>query len=264
MKDLNEGLTPEGIIKTGVRRDRIVPVFEPVISEVLEEIKSAEESLNLNPVSIYIYGSVATGTAVSPSSDIDFLTIGMPSDVTQQISSTLSDKFEPVCRGVEIAPANYTDFQGESDASYGGRVFLRHYCLHLYGYDVVDQKCLFPGDAKAARGFNGDIGMCYQKWREEISQSNPSQLGRRIARKTLLAVAGLVSIHDHIWTTDRNSSAMRWSDLNPQWRSIFEKFIAWSEGIETASLSEVAEALSSNGAVDQVVQDFQMKIGLSA
>lgn len=41
------------------------------------------------------------------------------------------------------------------------------------------------------------------------------QLGVRIARKTLLAVAGLVSIHDRTWTTGRSRAVQRWSELKP-------------------------------------------------
>lgn len=37
---------------------------------------------------------------------------------------------------------------------------------------------------------------------------------RRAARKTLLAVAGLVSVH-HAWTTDRSRAVRRWSELEP-------------------------------------------------
>jgi hypothetical protein len=40
-------------------------------------------------------------------------------------------------------------------------------------------------------------------------------LGRRVARKTLLAVAGLVSVHDTTWTTDREGATQRWSVIDP-------------------------------------------------
>ncbi|MCM0638919.1 hypothetical protein [Cellulomonas wangsupingiae] len=37
----------------------------------------------------------------------------------------------------------------------------------------------------------------------------------RVARKTLLAVAGLVSVHDHTWTTDRSRAVRRWCEIEP-------------------------------------------------
>lgn len=262
MRDPDEGLTAEGMIKTRAQRDRVPITFEPVVYEAIEKIRALESRLSLSPVSLYLYGSVATGTAVSPSSDVDLLTIGIPSEFTNDIAADLSAQFSSICRGVEITPASDTDFQTESDESYGGRVFLRHYCVHLCGLDLVDPEQSFLGDARAARGFNGDIKIHYSRWCAEKSQADLSQLGRRIARKTLLAVAGLVSIHDHIWTTDRQSSAMRWGNLNPQWKTAIEKLAAWSEDKKTPSISEIDAVLSDNGIIKFVVDDFQRKIGL--
>jgi uncharacterized protein len=262
MKDPDEGLSPEGMIETGVRKERIAPLFQAAIEESIKRVKEASRLLKLNDISLYLYGSVATGAAVSPSSDIDFLSIGLPPGTAQHIASTLSSKFKPICRGVEFATANYEDFQGESDAAYGGRVFLRHYCLHLCGPDIVRQDQSFPGDVKAARSFNGDIGNFYHRWCTEAPQTAADQLGRRIARKTLLAIAGLVSIHDHTWTTDRKTSGLRWANLNPQWHPSIEKLIAWSDNTDAAAAEDVTEVLSQNGIIDVVVKDFQTKIGL--
>ena len=41
--------------------------------------------------------------------------------------------------------------------------------------------------------------------------------GADLARKSLLATAGLVSVHDRTWTTDRHSAARRWGQIEPVW-----------------------------------------------
>lgn len=261
MRDPYEGLTTEGIIKTGVRRDRIPLIFESVIENAIQAIKDVQRQIDA-PCSLYLYGSVAVGTAISPLSDVDLLLIGAPEDLAKKMATNLSAQFRSTCRGIEIAPASYADLQGASDSAYGFRVFLRHYCLHLHGRDVVDLEQSFRGDIKAARGFNGDIKSHYHQWCLDKLQCDPEELARLIARKTLLAVAGIVSVHDHIWTTDRISSAERWADLNPQWRTSLEKLILWSEDSKTASLSEVDETLSNNGIINFIVEEFQKKIGL--
>lgn len=261
MKDPNEGLTPEGFIKTGVQRDRVAPLFEQVIEAALREVKEIEGDLQLDAVSAFLYGSVSTGTAVPPISDLDLLTVGIPLDAAERAAHALSIRFRDLCRGVEIAAARKEDFLGEADEAYGGRVFLRHYCLHLYGSKVVNFGDSFPGDVRAARGFNGDIETHYKRWGNQIVEMDPEQLGYRIARKSLLAVAGLVSIHDHIWTTDRKSSALRWVHLNPQWHPMMDKLIAWSEGTERPSLQEVTDVLSPDGIVSAIVDDFRKNIG---
>jgi hypothetical protein len=262
MRDPDEGLTAEGMIKTGVKRNNVPVLFEPIVHEVTESVKTLQGRLSLSPVSLYLYGSVAVGTAVSPWSDVDFLTVGIPADLAKDIASDISSQFSSICRGVEIAPAHYTDFQTESDESYGGRVFLRHYCVHLYGQNLVSAEQSFPGDVKAARGFNGDIKIFYDRWCSQKSQTDPSQLGKRIARKTLLAVAGLVSMHDHIWTTDRQSSALRWAELNPKWQADLKKLSALSEDTKETSILEIDDILSPEGVVHSVVKDFENNIGL--
>jgi hypothetical protein len=92
-------------------------------------------------------------------------------------------------------------------------------------------------------------------------------LATRIARKTLLAVAGLVSCHDATWTTDRASSAARWAEVEPGLAGGLERLVEWSAGAgpsETtaaaATSAEVADALESW--VQPIVDRFAEQIGL--
>jgi hypothetical protein len=108
------------------------------------------------------------------------------------------------------------DLEAITDAGYGLRVFLRHYCVHLTGDDLANGLPEFLADTQAARGFNGDIAQHVERWKLELEgDSDAARLGKRIARKTLLAVAGLVSIRDAAWSTDRRGCAARWNDLDP-------------------------------------------------
>lgn len=74
--------------------------------------------------SLYVYGSVATGTVRPGSSDVDLLSIGLPAAAI--VGKRLSARYADWCRGVEVAAATAADFAGDTDAAYGGRVFLRH------------------------------------------------------------------------------------------------------------------------------------------
>ena len=113
------------------------------------------------------------------------------------------------CRGVEIAAAAAVDLAGDTDAAYGSRVFLRHYCVHLAGPDPSAGLPAFPAGARAARGFNGDIGQHVRRWRQELESRAvvADLLGTRTARKTLLAAAGLVSVRDRTWTIPRRMTS---------------------------------------------------------
>jgi hypothetical protein len=256
MHDPHEGVTPTGTITTGAGRNRITPTFQPVLDAAAARVRDTHPG-----ASLYVYGSVATGMARLHASDVDLLTIGLEPDVAAALGRDLSQRFSDVCRAVELSAAQPEDFAAATDAGYGGRVFLRHYCVHLAGPDLSSELPAFPADVRAARAFNGDIAIHAAQWRRELDAgSNPEPLGRRVARKTLLAVAGLVSVHDHTWTTDRAASASRWSEVEPNLANDLTKLMSWSDGNVPSSRSSVDAAL--HGVVARVVASFESSIGL--
>ncbi len=187
VRDPGEGVAADGTITTGVARSRVPQVFEPVLSTAVEAIAEAGRD-----VSAYLYGSVATGRARHAQSDVDLLTVGLGPGLAAGLGRELSSQFSGLCRGVEIAASTREDLAGGSDAAYGFRVFLRHYCVYLAGPDYSHGLPRFPADTRAARGFNGDIAQHAARWRDALAAGDePGRLGRQLARKTLLAVAGL-------------------------------------------------------------------------
>ena len=252
-----EGMRADGTIVTGASLHRIAPAFKAVLSDAVERVSALGENHSL-----YVYGSVATGTARVGRSDLDLVTVGLSPDDAARISQDLSAKYAQLCRGVDIGAAQRSDHDGPGDAAYGNRVFLRHYCVHLAGPDVGQGLTDFPADDAAARGFNGDIGLCAERWRfEALGHPYPPLLGRRIARKTLLALAGLVSVHDGLWTTDRVAAAWRWGLLRPSQAGSLRTLVAWIEpGATGPSPSEVQIVL--DGVVADVVGAFRQTIGL--
>ena len=172
MRDPLEGLTETGIIRTGADPDRIAAPFQPVHHAAVSAVRSHAPS-----AALYAYGSVVTGQAIVGASDVDLLTIGLPTTDAKVIGLQLSALFADVCRGVEISAAKSGDFVGESDESFGNRVFLRHYCVLLDGPDVHRPEHDFTGDRRAARGFNGDIGQHARRWRTALDAGgDPAQM----------------------------------------------------------------------------------------
>jgi uncharacterized protein len=151
-------------------------------------------------------------------------------------------------------------------SAYGFRVFLRHYCVHLAGPDPSTALPAFPADARAARGFNGDLGRHLRRWRQSLASGtvDADLLGIRVARKTLLAVAGLVSVHDHTWTTDRARPAQRWSDLEPDLAPQLGRLHSWAKAEQQPRRGEVARALADDGIVCTIAERFGRLIGLWA
>jgi uncharacterized protein len=253
--DPDEGVAADGTIRTGARRDRVPAAFEPVLADAVAFLGDSGASL-------YVYGSVANGTVRPGSSDVDLLSIDLPAPAI--LGQRLSAKYADRCRGVEIAAATAADLAGGTDAAYGYRVFLRHYCVHLAGPDPAASLPAFPADARAARGFNGDLGWHHRRWRHELGSGTAAadELGVRVARKTLLAVAGLVSVHDRTWTTDRPRAVRRWSELEPGLAVQLNLLLSWAMGERRPAPGEVGSALADDGIVSMIVERFGRLIGL--
>jgi uncharacterized protein len=252
--DPGEGVAADGTIRTGAGRDRVPAAFEPVLADAV--------ALAGEPgTSLYVYGSVANGTARLGSSDVDLLSIGLPDAVV--LEQRLSARYADRCRGVEVAAATAGDLARDTDAAYGYRVFLRHYCVHLAGPDPSAALPAFPADARAARGFNGDLGQHLRRWRQGLGSGSVAAdvLGARAARKTLLAVAGLVSVHDHIWTTDRWRAVRRWSELEPGLAVPLGLLHSWADRQRRPSGEEAERILDDGGVVPAIVERFADLIG---
>jgi uncharacterized protein len=249
MRDPREGVTPDGLICTGAARDAIAATWTPVLQDAVAAVAGR--------ASLHVYGSVATGCAVVPASDVDLLSVGLPAHEAKRIAAELSGRHSDRCREVSIAPAALAEPQADSDAGYGLRVFLRHYCVHLGGDDPAGGLPAYPADRRAARGFNGDIAQHLRRW--ELEADNEADVGclaTRMARKTLLAVAGLVSMRDATWSTDRRTCARRWNELEPA--APVEPLIGWLDA-PPSDRAAVREAIE--GPVAEVVQSFRSEIG---
>jgi predicted nucleotidyltransferase len=256
VRDPYEGVAADGTITTGVARSRVPERFGPVLLRATEAITTAGRD-----TSAYLYGSVATGQARPGQSDVDLLAFGLDRELARSLGGELSTAFSRLCRGVEIVTATPGDLAGESDEAYGFRVFLRHYCLQLAGPGYGHELPRFPADARAARGFNGDIGQHAARWRDALAAGHePARLGRLLARKTLLAVAGLVSVHDVTWTTDRARAAHRWAEIEPGLEPELYNLLSWSDGLTQPGPDGVQHMLDT--AVPRITATFAENIGL--
>jgi uncharacterized protein len=259
MSDPDEGVSTDGTIRTGARRDRVPAVFEPVLTDGLAFLQRPGTP---GGASLYVYGSVANGTARPGSSDVDLLSIDLPDAAS--VGRRLSARYADRCRGVELAAATTANLTCDHDEAYGFRVFLRHYCVHLAGPDQSAGLPAFPADARAACGFNGDIAQFLSRWQQELNTGTTAAglLGVRIARKTLLAVAGLVSTHDGTWTTSRAYAARRWGQIEPGLAVRLAQLDSWAVRERQPEQADIHSALAADGIVPAIVQRFATTIGL--
>lgn len=246
------------MIVTGASRARVTAEYEPALAAVCDGIAQLDPD-----ASLYLFGSVANGTATPPGSDIDLLTIDLDRQLSVELASSLSAEFQALCRGVELAGTAPSDFVGQHDEAYGNRVFLRHYCVHLAGPARHSALPAFPADARAVRGFNGDIDRHLQRWRAALDAGEAAaDLGRRAARKTLLALTGLVSVADDTWTTDRMYAVKWWSTNHPETTTDLATLADWASSAVGPTHDAVAQAL--DGIIATIAAEFARTIGLWA
>jgi uncharacterized protein len=257
VRDPGEGVAADGTITTSADRSLVPERFWPALHAAVAAIAETAS----DAPSVYVYGSVATGQARQAQSDVDLLTVGLGPSRAAELGRELSRRFSGLCRGIEIAAMMPGDLAGETDEAYGNRVFVRHYCVHLAGQDHARGLPRFPADGRAARGFNGDIALHAARWRAALAAGDEAQqVGRRLARKSLLAVAGLVSVHDATWTTDRARAADRWAVIDPELRAALPELLAWSDGRALPGRHDVRRMLDVPTA--RIVAAFAETIGL--
>jgi hypothetical protein len=269
--DPDEGVDRDGCIRTGAHRSRVPAAYEPILASLISAVVGASRQV---PVSLYVYGSVATGAAQVPASDVDAVTVGLSGTDAASVSKHLSEQFAHLCRAVQIGAAQSEHYTGEGDAAYGNRAFLRHYCVHLTGPDISAGWPAFRADARAARGFNGDLAAHHRRWMSDLAAIDDKHAGgvpielatqalaRRAARKTLLAAAGLVSVRHRTWTTDRVSAAQRLAEDHPPIAASLMELTAWSTFARSVHPDDVRRALGQGGAVQWVVAAFGEEIGM--
>jgi hypothetical protein len=256
LRDPLEGVSSTGTIVTGVRRDHVAAEFEPVLVAASELVQARRAH-----GSLYLYGSVATGQAQVTLSDVDLFTIGVRPDLSAAIGQSLSQRFSGLCRAVDVGAGSTSDYLGDSDSAYGNRVFLHHYSVHISGPPPHLSLHDYPADARAARGFNGDIATHAERWRLALRTGEKhAQLARRMARKSLVAVAGLVSVHDKTWTTDRARAASRWAEVEPELAGDLSELVSWIDGQVVPTHAELARVL--DGPIADLVTAFKCHIGL--
>lgn len=203
VRDPREALTADGMIRTGARRDRVPAAFAPILDDVVHEVRLAASP----DTELHLYGSVATGMARVAESDVDLLLINGPeawaNEVSARLSRTYADVPQRRDRNGEELGLSRRRRRGLRQSRLPPAALLR--ISGRPGRDPHHEP--FAGDAQAARGFNGDIVTHLAHWRTGATSA------QAIVRKSLVAAAGVVSIRNRTWTTDRAAAARAWVEV---------------------------------------------------
>jgi hypothetical protein len=223
-RDPAEGIDADGYLVTGASLDRIPPAYEPVIADCVAALTAYPELDGL-----YLYGSVATGQAHPPDSDLDLFALWTSTVDVSAAVAELSTRHSAVVREVGLARATVDSLAGEAD-----RCFLKHYCVPLAGRDRRAGLPRCRPSRALADGFNDDLAAVVRRLRSTVDNA-PTPAARiaavrKAARRLLLAAATIESVSHATWTTDRATGAALLSRHHPEWTDVAARTLEWSAG----------------------------------
>ena len=146
-RDPAEGVDADGYLVTGAAVANIPPAYQRVIADCVAALTAYPELDGL-----YLYGSVATGQARPPDSDLDLLALWTSPADASATAAALSARHAAVVREVGLAEASVDSLSDDAD-----RCFLKHYCVPLAGRDRRDDLPRCRPSRALALGFTGDL-----------------------------------------------------------------------------------------------------------
>jgi len=246
--DPDEGIGPDGIITTGVRADRIPERYRDLVSRAVADLASVEGIFSL-----YLYGSVATGKATAPTSDLDLLVVmkdHKPEPEVRERATHLSQRHRDLVREIGITPVPMPDILAKTVDGLGLRCFIKHYCVHLYGSPIHQRMEPCLATSEVAWAFNHDIADAVASAKTKLSEATtPDQVAdvcRALTRKVTLAATSLVSMAKNIWTTDRAIATRSIAELYPEWAPAAETALRWCVS-PSSNPDEVSDFINGYG-----------------
>jgi hypothetical protein len=217
-RDPAEGVDADGYLVTGAALANIPPAYQPVIDDCVAALTAFPELDGL-----YLYGSVATGRACPPESDLDLLVLWTSTVDVSATVAALSARHAAVVREVGLAQAGVDSLADEAD-----RCFLKHYCVPLAGRDRRPALPRCRPSRSLALGFAGDLPTILRSTVE--SAPDPEVAATKVARRLLLGVATIESASHATWTTDRATGAALLAEHHPQWTNVAARAVQMSTG----------------------------------
>jgi hypothetical protein len=258
-RDPREGVESDGTIVTGVDAAHIAVPYDAVVGAAVDVVRAhLGDALD----GLYLYGSVATGQARPPESDIDLYAILVrDADSCREAARELTTRHASVVREVGISGVLLDEVLAATLEGWAERCFVRHYCVHLAGRNLQQELPACQASPALARGFNGNVGPAIARSLAQLGSGTLDEQEQRhaiawSARKLLMSAATLLSSRAGTWATDRDHGVRLLATAAPEMATCVERVQRWTaldgpksdetlpplEGV-TACLAEVREWL---------------------
>lgn len=232
MQDPQEGVAPDGTIVTGVHRDPLAAPYAEVLTDAVEALRTR---LGDDLHSVHLYGSVATGQARPPTSDLDLVALlHAPRADVDAVAAALSARHASVVREVGISVGDLDVLARGDRIGAAERAFLKHYCRCVDGPDLAAAYPPATASTDLAVGFNGNLGDVLATARSRLeATADPAarhSIAARTARKILMSAATLLSAREGGWSTDRTTAVDLVARHAPHLHHHAIAALAWADG----------------------------------
>ncbi len=225
-----DGVDVQGHITTEVDVSHVAPPYEAL---VIGAVGALEEALGTGLVAVYVYGSVATGAATPPTSDLDLVAIvadGTDAGPVAEVAAALSARHAGAVREVAIGTDTRTALAAGTPEAHANRCFLRHYCALVWGEDVAAGFPACRPTPELAVAFAGDVAGHVERLLARLAAGPDPGFPAFAARRLLLAAAPLVSVLAGTWTTSRSEAVRLIARHHPAWEAQAQELARWLAG----------------------------------
>ena len=245
------GLDAEGFILSEAATGKISVAYWPCIRETINRLTDLFPDL-LH--SVYVYGSVARGDAVIPTSDLDLIALFRrklgPGQSAQlkQLSYDQSASHRSLVREVGIAMADYDTTLDPKN--YFENAFLREMSVCVYGEDLGERFGPYKLTPEIAIQFNGDICESLRRTLRKLEAASDGEATRIVqgfARKLIRTFYSMTMARSQIWTTRLNEQAVVAARYFPDRAAVVRTLLDWSEYGPPADRSAFAELFRQQG-----------------
>ena len=193
-------------IKKEVALKKTPASYKPIVKEVKSELLKFSDKI----YSIYLYGSVATGKAKSPTSDLDLVVVLKAKPTSKlktqlkELETSLSQKYQKIFREVGFA-ITYKNEVLRGKEAFGWRFFLTILSVKIFGDNLFQKEMKFSPTNKLARNLHSDVDKNIEEAKKKIKSSNDEEAKlqiKSIMKKIIRTAFSIVMQDENYWTTD--------------------------------------------------------------
>ena len=208
MNNLRSGLDANGFIVKEVSLHKIKqPFVEPLNRSMDEILSNFKDQVH----SIYVYGSVATGEAESPASDLDILVILQSKATTllqkkcEALQGELSEFYKSKFREVGIA-VTYKDEVLTGKQTFGWAFFVQILCERIHGNTLYRAQGNYKPTKELAKQLHGDLAEVLKDYAQQIKAEPDTEKNnlycKSAVKKLIRAAFCMLMQEENAWSTN--------------------------------------------------------------